>query len=74
MGVSWSIYAGKLVHVVDLSVACRLSEFLGSKRSTCSSDHSFSAMPHNVLKIMMLARWSVQLENLYRPICVSPMV
>jgi hypothetical protein len=31
MRVSWSIYSGRLVHMADLSVACRLSEFLGSK-------------------------------------------
>ena len=36
--------------------------------------HSFSAMPHSVLKMMMLAMWSVQLEKPYRPICVSPML
>ena len=35
--------------------------------------HSFSAMPHSVLKMMMLAMCSVQLEKPYRPICVSPM-
>jgi len=32
MDVSWALYAGRLVHVSDLTVACRLSEFLGSKR------------------------------------------
>jgi hypothetical protein len=31
MGVPWSLYATRLVHVSDLSVACRMSEFLGSK-------------------------------------------
>jgi len=36
--------------------------------------HSFRATPHRVLKMMMLAMWSVQLENPYRPICVSPML
>jgi hypothetical protein len=36
--------------------------------------HSFSAIPHSVLKMMMLAMCSVQLENLKAPICVSPMV
>jgi hypothetical protein len=32
MGVGWTTYASRLVHVRDLAVACRLSEFLGSKR------------------------------------------
>ena len=32
------------------------------------------AMPQSVLKMMMLAMCSVQLENLYSPICVSPIV
>jgi hypothetical protein len=32
MGVSWTQYARRLVHTSDLSVACRISEFLGSKR------------------------------------------
>jgi hypothetical protein len=32
MDVSWTQYATRLVHVSDLSAACRLSEFLGSKR------------------------------------------
>ena len=36
--------------------------------------HSFRAMPHSVLKIMMLAMCRVQLEKPYLPICVSPMV
>ena len=36
--------------------------------------HSFNAMPQSVLKMMMLAMCKVQLENLYRPIWVSPMV
>ena len=36
--------------------------------------HSFRAMPQSELKMMMLAMWMVQLENLYLPICVSPMV
>ena len=36
--------------------------------------HSFRAMPHKVLKMMMLAMCNVQLENLYLPIWVSPMV
>jgi len=31
MDVSWAQYARRLVHISDLSVACRLSEFLGSK-------------------------------------------
>jgi hypothetical protein len=31
MGVSWTQYARRLVHMRDVSVACRLSEFLGSK-------------------------------------------
>ncbi len=31
MGISWTQYARLLVHVRDLTVACRLSEFLGSK-------------------------------------------
>ena len=36
--------------------------------------HSRSAIPHKVLKIMMLAMCRVQLENLNLPIWVSPMV
>ena len=36
--------------------------------------HSFRAIPHKVLKIMMLAMCNVQLENLYRPIWISPML
>ena len=32
MDVSWTLYASRLVHVSDVSIACRLSEFLGSKR------------------------------------------
>ena len=36
--------------------------------------HSFKAIPHSVLKMMMLAMCSVQLENLNRPICDSPIV
>ena len=37
--------------------------------------HSFSAIPHSVLKMMMLAMCRVQLENLlYFPIWVSPIV
>jgi hypothetical protein len=32
MGVSWAQYARLLVHVRDLSVACRVSEFLGSRK------------------------------------------
>jgi hypothetical protein len=32
MDVSWGLYATRLVHTSDVSVACRLSEFLGSKR------------------------------------------
>jgi hypothetical protein len=31
MAVPWSQYARRLVHVSDLSVACRISEFLGGK-------------------------------------------
>ena len=31
MAVTWTQYARRLVHVSDLSVACRISEFLGSK-------------------------------------------
>jgi len=31
MGIGWPQYSRLLVHVRDLSVACRLSEFLGSK-------------------------------------------
>ena len=31
MGVNWTLYARRLVHVSDLTVACRLSEFLGGK-------------------------------------------
>jgi hypothetical protein len=31
MGVNWELYSRRLVHVSDLTVACRLSEFLGSK-------------------------------------------
>lgn len=31
MAVTWTQYAKSLVHVSDLSVACRISEFLGSK-------------------------------------------
>lgn len=31
MGISWNLYARRLVHVSDLAIACRLSEFLGSK-------------------------------------------
>jgi len=31
MTVTWTQYARRLVHVSDLSVACRISEFLGSK-------------------------------------------
>ena len=41
---------------------------------TLAPRHSCSAMPHRLLKMMMLAMCSVQLENLYAPICVSPMV
>src|SRR5690606_23866781 len=36
--------------------------------------HSFRAIPQRVLKIMMLAMWSVQLEKPNRPIWLSPMV
>ena len=36
--------------------------------------HSFNPIPQRLLKIMMLAMCSVQLENLYLPIWVSPMV
>jgi hypothetical protein len=32
MGVSWTQYSRRLVHVWDLSVACRVSEFLGRKQ------------------------------------------
>ncbi len=31
IGISWSQYARRLVHETDLSVACRISEFLGNK-------------------------------------------
>ncbi len=36
--------------------------------------HSRSARPQSVLKMMMLAMCSVQLENLYAPIWLSPIV
>ena len=35
--------------------------------------HSFSAMPHSVAKMMMLAMCRVQLEKSYLPILVCPM-
>ena len=36
--------------------------------------HSLRAMPQSELKMMMLAMCSVQLENWYWPIWVSPIV
>ena len=43
-------------------------------RAPAGALHSRSAIPHSVLKMMMLAMWRVQLENPYRPICADPML
>src|SRR5207248_524929 len=44
MGVAWAIYSRRLVHVSDLNVACRLSEFLGSKgkHAVIKGEHDLS--------------------------------
>ena len=44
MDVTWAQYSRRLIHVSDLSVACRLSEFLGSKKKhvTIKGEHDLT--------------------------------